>query len=66
MSLPTLAELPAILLSSVSRAEQSLRTAVAELEHDHGLSTWPPSAGRNWPALARPATSSLSRVSATR
>lgn len=50
MSLPTLAELPAILLSSVSRAEQSLRTAVAELEHDHGLSTWPP---ERWAQLAR-------------
>ncbi|WP_419712349.1 bifunctional [glutamate--ammonia ligase]-adenylyl-L-tyrosine phosphorylase/[glutamate--ammonia-ligase] adenylyltransferase [Pseudomonas sp. NFX224] len=42
MSLPSLAQLPAILLPFVTRAEQSFRTAVAALDDDHGLSTWTP------------------------
>jgi hypothetical protein len=42
MSLPTLAELPAILLPYASRAEQSFRDAVAALDDDHGLSAWTP------------------------
>jgi len=42
MSLPALADLPAILLPFVTRAEQSLRTAVGALDDDHGLSTWTP------------------------
>ena len=42
MSLPSLAEMPAILQSLVSRAEQSFRAAVALLDDDHGLSTWTP------------------------
>ncbi|MFW0756583.1 bifunctional [glutamate--ammonia ligase]-adenylyl-L-tyrosine phosphorylase/[glutamate--ammonia-ligase] adenylyltransferase [Pseudomonas sp. H11T01] len=55
MSLPTLAELPAILLPLVNRAEQSLRTAVAALDDDHGLSTWSP---ERWAAFARVVASS--------
>jgi len=50
MSLPTLAELPGILLPFVTRAEQSLRTAVAALEDDHRLSTWTP---ERWAQFAR-------------
>ncbi|PWK43916.1 bifunctional [glutamate--ammonia ligase]-adenylyl-L-tyrosine phosphorylase/[glutamate--ammonia-ligase] adenylyltransferase [Pseudomonas sp. OV226] len=50
MSLPTLAELPGILLPLVTRAEQSLRTAVAALEDDHRLSTWTP---ERWAQFAR-------------
>ena len=40
MSLPPLADLPAILLPAASRAEQSFRAAVAVLEDDHGLAQW--------------------------
>ncbi|MGH8410027.1 MAG: bifunctional [glutamate--ammonia ligase]-adenylyl-L-tyrosine phosphorylase/[glutamate--ammonia-ligase] adenylyltransferase, partial [Pseudomonas sp.] len=50
MSLPSLAELPAILLPLVTRAEQSFRTAVAALDDDHGLSTWTP---ERWAQFAR-------------
>ncbi|MHC8346304.1 bifunctional [glutamate--ammonia ligase]-adenylyl-L-tyrosine phosphorylase/[glutamate--ammonia-ligase] adenylyltransferase [Pseudomonas sp. RT6P73] len=50
MSLPPLAELPGILLPFVTRAEQSFRTAVAELEDDHGLSAWTP---ERWAQFAR-------------
>nr|WP_314640120.1 bifunctional [glutamate--ammonia ligase]-adenylyl-L-tyrosine phosphorylase/[glutamate--ammonia-ligase] adenylyltransferase [uncultured Pseudomonas sp.] len=50
MSLPPLAELPGILLPFVTRAEQSLRTAVAELEDDHGLSAW---TAERWAQFAR-------------
>ena len=50
MSLPSLAELPAILLPLVTRAEQSFRAAVEALEDDHGLSAWPP---ERWAQFAR-------------
>ncbi|VVP96946.1 Bifunctional glutamine synthetase adenylyltransferase/adenylyl-removing enzyme [Pseudomonas fluorescens] len=50
MSLPSLAELPSILLPFVTRAEQSFRAAAAVLDDDHGLSTWTP--GR-WAQFAR-------------
>ncbi|WP_339465367.1 bifunctional [glutamate--ammonia ligase]-adenylyl-L-tyrosine phosphorylase/[glutamate--ammonia-ligase] adenylyltransferase [Pseudomonas sp. EA_65y_Pfl2_P74] len=50
MTLPVLAELPAILLPLVSRSEQSFRTAVASLEDDHGFSTWTP---ERWAQFAR-------------
>ena len=50
MSLPSLAELPAILLPFVTRAEQSFRTAVSALDADHGLSTWTP---ERWAQFAR-------------
>lgn len=50
MTLPALAELPAILLPLVSRSEQSFRTAVAQLEDDHGFSTWTPD---RWAQFAR-------------
>jgi len=50
MSLPSLAELPAILLPFVTRAEQSLRAAVAALDDDHGLSAWTP---ERWAQFAR-------------
>ncbi|MBH8611556.1 bifunctional [glutamate--ammonia ligase]-adenylyl-L-tyrosine phosphorylase/[glutamate--ammonia-ligase] adenylyltransferase [Pseudomonas mohnii] len=50
MSLPSLAELPAILLPFVTRAEQSFRTAVSALDDDHGLSTWTP---ERWAQFAR-------------
>ncbi|MGF6088536.1 bifunctional [glutamate--ammonia ligase]-adenylyl-L-tyrosine phosphorylase/[glutamate--ammonia-ligase] adenylyltransferase [Pseudomonas sp. 18173] len=50
MSLPSFAELPAILLPFVSRAEQSLRAAVAALDDDHGLSAWTP---ERWAQFAR-------------
>ncbi|MBC3269766.1 bifunctional [glutamate--ammonia ligase]-adenylyl-L-tyrosine phosphorylase/[glutamate--ammonia-ligase] adenylyltransferase [Pseudomonas sp. SWRI81] len=50
MTLPVLAELPAILLPLVSRSEQSFRTAVASLEDDHGLSSWTP---ERWAQFAR-------------
>ncbi|MFI8396579.1 bifunctional [glutamate--ammonia ligase]-adenylyl-L-tyrosine phosphorylase/[glutamate--ammonia-ligase] adenylyltransferase [Pseudomonas sp. NPDC078863] len=50
MTLPVLAELPAILLPLVSRSEQSFRTSVAALEDDHGLSDWTP---ERWAQLAR-------------
>ncbi|GLH36882.1 bifunctional [glutamate--ammonia ligase]-adenylyl-L-tyrosine phosphorylase/[glutamate--ammonia-ligase] adenylyltransferase [Pseudomonas moraviensis] len=50
MTLPALAELPAILLPLVSRSEQSFRTSVAALEDDHGLSNWSP---ERWAQFAR-------------
>jgi glutamate-ammonia-ligase adenylyltransferase len=50
MSLPPLADLPAILLPFVTRAEQSFRTAVSALDDDHGLSAWPP---ERWAQFAR-------------
>ncbi|MCF5228334.1 MULTISPECIES: bifunctional [glutamate--ammonia ligase]-adenylyl-L-tyrosine phosphorylase/[glutamate--ammonia-ligase] adenylyltransferase [unclassified Pseudomonas] len=50
MSLPTLAELPAILLPFAQRAEQSFRDAVAALDADHGLSAWTP---QRWADFAR-------------
>ena len=50
MSLPTLAELPAILLPYANRAEQSFRDAVAALDDDHGLSAWTP---QRWADFAR-------------
>ena len=50
MSLPTLAELPAILLPKAQRAEQSFRDAVAALDADHGLSAWTP---QRWDDFAR-------------
>ncbi|WGK91048.1 bifunctional [glutamate--ammonia ligase]-adenylyl-L-tyrosine phosphorylase/[glutamate--ammonia-ligase] adenylyltransferase [Pseudomonas migulae] len=50
MSLPTLAELPGILLPFVTRAEQSFRTAVEALDDDHGLSAWTP---ERWAQFAR-------------
>ncbi|WP_367255617.1 bifunctional [glutamate--ammonia ligase]-adenylyl-L-tyrosine phosphorylase/[glutamate--ammonia-ligase] adenylyltransferase [Pseudomonas sp. stari2] len=50
MTLPALAELPAVLLPLVSRSEQSFRTAVAQLEDDHGFSTWTP---ERWAQFAR-------------
>ncbi len=50
MTLPVLAELPAILLPLVSRSEQSFRTSVAALEDDHGLSNWSP---ERWAQFAR-------------
>ena len=50
MSLPSLAELPAILLPFVTRAEQSFRAAVATLDDDHGLSAWSP---ERWAQFAR-------------
>ncbi|WP_223415397.1 MULTISPECIES: bifunctional [glutamate--ammonia ligase]-adenylyl-L-tyrosine phosphorylase/[glutamate--ammonia-ligase] adenylyltransferase [unclassified Pseudomonas] len=49
MSLPTLAELPGILLPFVTRAEQSFRAAVEALD-DHGLSAWTP---ERWAQFAR-------------
>ncbi len=50
MTLPALAELPAILLPLVSRSEQSFRTAVAQLQDDLGFSTWTP---ERWAQFAR-------------
>jgi glutamate-ammonia-ligase adenylyltransferase len=50
MTLPALAELPAILLPLVSRSEQSFRTAVAALEDDHGFANWTP---ERWAQFAR-------------
>ncbi|VVN09660.1 Bifunctional glutamine synthetase adenylyltransferase/adenylyl-removing enzyme [Pseudomonas fluorescens] len=50
MSLPALAELPGILLPFVTRAEQSFRTAVGELDDDHGLSMWTP---ERWAQFSR-------------
>ncbi|WP_207284711.1 bifunctional [glutamate--ammonia ligase]-adenylyl-L-tyrosine phosphorylase/[glutamate--ammonia-ligase] adenylyltransferase [Pseudomonas sp. FW300-N2A2] len=50
MSLPTLAELPGILLPFVTRAEQSFRAAVDALDDDHGLSAWTP---ERWAQFAR-------------
>ncbi|WP_340053417.1 bifunctional [glutamate--ammonia ligase]-adenylyl-L-tyrosine phosphorylase/[glutamate--ammonia-ligase] adenylyltransferase [Pseudomonas sp. JAI120] len=50
MSLPTLTELPAILLPKAQRAEQSFRDAVAALDADHGLSAWTP---QRWADFAR-------------
>ncbi|KAB0491977.1 bifunctional [glutamate--ammonia ligase]-adenylyl-L-tyrosine phosphorylase/[glutamate--ammonia-ligase] adenylyltransferase [Pseudomonas vancouverensis] len=50
MSLPSLVELPAILLPFVTRAEQSFRAAVAALDDDHGLSAWTP---ERWAQFAR-------------
>ncbi|MDR9860690.1 MULTISPECIES: bifunctional [glutamate--ammonia ligase]-adenylyl-L-tyrosine phosphorylase/[glutamate--ammonia-ligase] adenylyltransferase [Pseudomonas] len=50
MTLPVLAELPAILLPLVSRSEQSFRTAVASLEEDYGFSNWTP---ERWAQFAR-------------
>lgn len=50
MSLPSLVQLPAILLPFVTRAEQSFRAAVAVLDDDHGLSAWTP---ERWAQFAR-------------
>jgi glutamate-ammonia-ligase adenylyltransferase len=50
MTLPVLAELPAILLPLVTRSEQSFRTAVTALEDDHGLANWTP---ERWAQFAR-------------
>ncbi|AZZ74020.1 bifunctional glutamine synthetase adenylyltransferase/deadenyltransferase [Pseudomonas sp. RU47] len=50
MTLPVLAELPAILLPLVTRSEQSFRTAVAGLEDDHGFVNWTP---ERWAQFAR-------------
>ncbi|WP_460368639.1 bifunctional [glutamate--ammonia ligase]-adenylyl-L-tyrosine phosphorylase/[glutamate--ammonia-ligase] adenylyltransferase [Pseudomonas sp. Tul1A2] len=50
MTLPVLAELPAILLPLVTRSGQSFRTAVAALEDDHGLANWTP---ERWAQFAR-------------
>ncbi|MFJ7315746.1 bifunctional [glutamate--ammonia ligase]-adenylyl-L-tyrosine phosphorylase/[glutamate--ammonia-ligase] adenylyltransferase [Pseudomonas sp. NPDC098747] len=50
MTLPVLAELPAILLPLVTRSEQSFRTAVAALEDDHGFSNW---TAERWAQFAR-------------
>ncbi len=50
MTLPALAELPAILLPLVSRSEQSFRAAVGQLEDDHGFSSWTP---ERWAQFAR-------------
>ncbi|MGU3347805.1 bifunctional [glutamate--ammonia ligase]-adenylyl-L-tyrosine phosphorylase/[glutamate--ammonia-ligase] adenylyltransferase [Pseudomonas monsensis] len=50
MTLPVLAELPAILLPLVTRSEQSFRTAVASLEDDHGFANWTPEC---WAQFAR-------------
>ncbi|RON70598.1 bifunctional [glutamate--ammonia ligase]-adenylyl-L-tyrosine phosphorylase/[glutamate--ammonia-ligase] adenylyltransferase [Pseudomonas fluorescens] len=50
MTLPVLAELPAILLPLVTRSEQSFRTAVASLEDDYGFSNWTP---ERWAQFAR-------------
>jgi len=50
MTLPVLAELPAILLPLVTRSEQSFRTAVAALEDDHGFASWTP---ERWAQFAR-------------
>lgn len=50
MTLPVLAELPAILLPLVTRSEQSFRTAVAALEDNHGLANWTP---ERWAQFAR-------------
>jgi glutamate-ammonia-ligase adenylyltransferase len=50
MTLPVLAELPAILLPLVTRSEQSFRTAVAGLEDDHGFANWAP---ERWAQFAR-------------
>lgn len=50
MTLPVLAELPAILLPLVNRSEQSFRTAVAALDDDHGLANW---SAERWAQFAR-------------
>ncbi|WP_064117142.1 bifunctional [glutamate--ammonia ligase]-adenylyl-L-tyrosine phosphorylase/[glutamate--ammonia-ligase] adenylyltransferase [Pseudomonas fluorescens] len=50
MTLPVLAELPAILLPLVTRSEQSFRAAVAALEDDHGFSGW---TAERWAQFAR-------------
>jgi glutamate-ammonia-ligase adenylyltransferase len=50
MSLPPLADLPAILLPFVTRAEQSFRAAVDALDDDHGLTTW---TAERWAQFAR-------------
>ncbi|PRB52426.1 bifunctional [glutamate--ammonia ligase]-adenylyl-L-tyrosine phosphorylase/[glutamate--ammonia-ligase] adenylyltransferase [Pseudomonas sp. MYb2] len=50
MTLPVLAELPAILLPLVTRSEQSFRTAVAALEDDHGFANW---TRERWAQFAR-------------
>ena len=50
MSLPSLAELPGILLPFVTRAEQSFRAAVEALEDDHGLAGW---TAERWAQFAR-------------
>jgi len=50
MSLPTLVELPAVLLPFANRAEQSFRDAVAGLDDDNGLSEWTP---QRWADFAR-------------
>ncbi|KNH46919.1 bifunctional [glutamate--ammonia ligase]-adenylyl-L-tyrosine phosphorylase/[glutamate--ammonia-ligase] adenylyltransferase [Pseudomonas lini] len=50
MSLPSLVELPGVLLPFVTRAEQSFRTAVGLFPDDHGLSAWTP---ERWGQFAR-------------
>ncbi|TWC16545.1 MULTISPECIES: bifunctional [glutamate--ammonia ligase]-adenylyl-L-tyrosine phosphorylase/[glutamate--ammonia-ligase] adenylyltransferase [unclassified Pseudomonas] len=55
MSLPLLAEIPAILQSLVSRAEQSFRAAVALLDDDLGLCAWTP---ERWKEFHRVAAAS--------
>ncbi|WP_191489841.1 bifunctional [glutamate--ammonia ligase]-adenylyl-L-tyrosine phosphorylase/[glutamate--ammonia-ligase] adenylyltransferase [Pseudomonas sp. FEN] len=50
MSLPPLADLPAILLPAASRAEQSFRSVVAALDDDHGLAQW---TAQRWAQFAR-------------
>ncbi|WP_426201662.1 bifunctional [glutamate--ammonia ligase]-adenylyl-L-tyrosine phosphorylase/[glutamate--ammonia-ligase] adenylyltransferase [Pseudomonas sp. TWP3-1] len=42
MTLPVLAELPAILLPLVSRSAQSFHAAVSALDDDHGFALWTP------------------------
>ncbi|MBC2654770.1 bifunctional [glutamate--ammonia ligase]-adenylyl-L-tyrosine phosphorylase/[glutamate--ammonia-ligase] adenylyltransferase [Pseudomonas sp. MSSRFD41] len=50
MSLPSLAQVPAILLPLVSRAEQSFRNAVAALEDDAAVADW---SAERWGEFAR-------------
>ncbi|KAF1011664.1 MAG: Bifunctional glutamine synthetase adenylyltransferase/adenylyl-removing enzyme [Pseudomonas fluorescens] len=50
MSLPMLAQMPAELLPFVSRAEHAFRTAVAQLDDDHGFAHWP---AQRWADFAR-------------
>jgi len=50
MSLPVLAQVPAILLPLVNRAQQSFRDAVAALDDEHGLGAW---TEQRWDDFAR-------------
>ncbi|MBK5538642.1 bifunctional [glutamate--ammonia ligase]-adenylyl-L-tyrosine phosphorylase/[glutamate--ammonia-ligase] adenylyltransferase [Pseudomonas sp. TH05] len=50
MSLPVLAQVPAILLPLVTRAQQSFRDAVAALDDEHGLGAW---TEQRWDDFAR-------------